>query len=150
MTYENISRTISKYGKGTIHTLTYGKALKTRKGVTDTVSKVTTMQCRFGVEYDNMKTTKEGRASGALPMQNAGLAPSLRWVNENFIENINTGAMMLRVANAYGNKTTTKYFRNGVDVERGDIEGLCLASEFSKGTTPSVMNIGIEKIIEIK
>lgn len=152
MNINEINSKINGFQKGSIHTLTYTKPLKTRKGVVDSITKVTTMQCRFGVRYDNMASVKEDRASGILPVENQGLAASLRWVDGNIIENTKTGNLMLRVAHANGNKTVTQYFKNGIQVEKMDVEGLCLASEFktSSSPAPAVMNIGIEKIIDIK
>lgn len=151
MEYTTLKNTIASMGKGTIHTITYSRPMKTRKGVTDTITKTTTMQCRLGVRYDNMASTKEGRANGTLPTENAGLANSLRWVDDNFIENIYNGNKMLRVAYANGNKTVTKYFVNGVETTKDAIIPLCLASETKPSTSaPTVMNIGVEKIVEIR
>lgn len=150
MTIEEISNIINGTNKGSIHTLTYSKPLKTRKGVSDSITKMTTMQVRFGVKYDNIRTVKEDRASGILPAENQGLAPALRWFNEFIIENTKNGNKMLRVAFANGNQTTTKYFKNGIETSKEEIAPLCLASETkSTGETPTVMNIGIEKIIRI-
>lgn len=148
MTYEEIKAAVESTNKGSIHTLSYSRPLKTRKGVSDSISKRTVMQCRFGVRYDNIKTVKEDRANGILPAENQGLHPSLRWVDENFIENVNNGNKMLRVANANGNKVITIYFKNGIEVSKEEIVSLCLASEF-KGEQPTVQNIGIEKIERI-
>lgn len=151
MEYEALRKTLANITKGSIHTVTYSRPMKTRKGITDTITKTTTMQCRFGVRYDNMASTKEGRADGTLPAENAGLAASLRWVDENFIENINTGNKMLRVAYANGNKTISRYFVNGIETTKEAIAPLCLASETKPSTSaPTVMNIGVEKIDSIR
>lgn len=154
MRYEEIMNIINNTGKGTIHTMTYGKELKTRKGVTAKISKKTVMQIRMGVDYDHLATTIEGRKDGTLPPENAGLNPSLKWVDKgrNFLINTKTGRVMLRVAYANGNPTKTQYYKDGVPVEKADIEALCLKSEIgSPGkATPSVINISIDKIMSIK
>lgn len=149
MTIDELKPIINSTKKGTIHTLTYSKPLKTRKGVTDVITKSSTVQVRFGIDYDNMRVTKEGRADGTLPVVNQGLAPSLRWIDNNFIENTKNGNKMLRVSSAYGNKTVIKYYKNGVETTKEEIAPLCLASETAVHEVPTVMNIGIEKIISI-
>lgn len=149
MNFNELKNIVTATKKGTIRTLTYSRPMKTRKGVEDIITKTTTMQVRFGVRYDNMASTKEGRANGTLPAENAGLAPSLRWVDDNFIVNTKNGNMLLRVAFANGNKTVTKYYKNGVEVEKTAIMPLCLASETASKTAPSVMSIGVEKIISV-
>lgn len=150
MNYSEINELIANNKRGTIHTMTYSKALKTRKGVADSITKRTTIQVRFGVDYDNMKSTIEGRANGTLPAVNQGLHPSLEWLdNGNLIRNVKTGSIQLRVANAHGNKTVTEYFKNGEKVSKEEIEPMCLASEF-KSNSNTVFNIGIEKIESIK
>lgn len=151
MNFNELNNIVSATKKGTIRTLTYTRPMKTRKGVTDSITKKTTMQVRFGVKYDNMASTKEGRANGTLPKENQGLLPCFEWYNDNFIINTKNGNLMLRVAFANGNKTITKYYKNGIEVDKESIAPLCLASETaSKASAPSVMSIGIEKILEIK
>lgn len=149
MNFNELKNIVTATKKGTIRTLTYSRPMKTRKGVEDIITKTTTMQVRFGVRYDNMASTKEGRANGTLPAENAGLAPALKWVDDNFIVNTKNGNLMLRVAFANGNKSTTKYYKNGVEVAKETIVPLCLASETATKTTPSVMSIGVEKIISV-
>lgn len=150
MNINELNNIVKATKKGTIRTITYSRPMKVRKGVTDTITKTTTMQVRFGIRYDNMATTKEGRANGTLPAENQGLAPSLRWIDDNIIQNTKNGNLMLRVAYANGNKTTTRYYRNGAEVSKEIIAPLCLASETSNsGTAPTVLNIGIEKIDRI-
>jgi len=151
MTHVEAKAIVDTLKKGTIRTITYTRPMKTRKGVTDVIEKTTTMQVRTGVRYDSMKAVKEARADGSIPEQNQGLAASLEWIDNNFIKNTKTGAVMLRVAYANGNKTTTEYRKNGQIVEKTDIAPLCLASETKHSdSAPTVFNIGVDKIISIK
>lgn len=155
MTYEQINKRINECKKGTIHTISYTKELKTRKGVTDKIEKRTKTQGRFGVTYDNIKTVKESREEGYLPAENAGLPKGTEWLDDRrlFIKSVKTGAIQLRVARANGNKTITEYYKNGVLVDKSEVEPLCLKSEFPDYTnkTPSpIFNIGIEKVTEIR
>lgn len=150
MTHYETKACIENFKKGTIHTMTYQKSLKTRKGITDVVTKTTKMQVRLGVRYDNITAVKEARNDGSLPVTNSGLASSLEWIDGNFIRNTKTGNIMLRVAYANGNKTVSEYRLNGKIVDKAEIEPLCLKSEFSvSDSAPTVINIGVEKIIEI-
>ena len=136
--------------KGTIHTITYAKELKTRKGVEDTVMKVVTTQGRFGVKYDNIQAVKEARENGTAI---AGSMPDcLKWENDYIIKNEKTGKYQLRVTRVHNNPVKTVYLKNGVPVEKSEVEPLCLKSEFtSYSSTPvPVYNIGIEKVLKIK
>jgi hypothetical protein len=104
--------------------------LKTRKGVQNVVTKITTAVIRTGVDYDNIKTVIEGRQDGTLPEQNAGL-PWGEWVQ--FPYHIqHKGQDYLRMYPASGLDFTPKttYFIDGNEARREDVETLCLASEF--------------------
>ena len=64
--------------KGANIVLEWSRAVKTRKGVADTIRKNVRMVGRIGIEYDNVKTVQDKRESGKLPTENAGL-PWGRW-----------------------------------------------------------------------
>lgn len=150
MTLNEIKSAIAKLPDGRIRTLTYGKTLKTRKGITDVVTKRTVMQVQFGVCYDNKKSTIEGRANGTLPAENQGLKPNQEWVDKYLIRNIQTGSMSVRISFVNNNMSTTEYKRNGVIVDKAEIVPLCLKSEVESRGPISVLDIGIDKIIDIK
>lgn len=151
MTHEEAKKIVDSLKKGTIRTVTYTKPLKTRKGIEDVVTKTTTMQVRLGVKYNNMKAVKAAKAEGKLNHDNYKLEDTYEWLDDNFIKNKKTGNVQLRMAYANGNKTITEYKKNGVVVEKVDIEPLCLKSEtIVKTDAPTVFNIGVEKIISIK
>lgn len=151
MKYIDVKEKVEGFKKGTIRTITYSKSLKTLKGVSDVVTKTTTMQVRTGVNYNNLKAVKAGRMEGTIPVENQGLSPALEWVDNNFIRNKKTGTIMLRVAFANGNKTKTTYYKNGKVVDKSEIIPLCLKSETaSRDSIPTVFNISVEKIDKIK
>ena len=52
--------------RGQIATLTTERPLKVRKGQ-DAITKISTFQCRVGIDYDNIQTVREKRESGELP-----------------------------------------------------------------------------------
>lgn len=153
MELNEIRNIVENTQRGSIHTITYAKELKTRKGVEDTVIKVTTLQGRFGIEYDNIQAVKEARENGTAPAENGGLIGGMKWEDHRYIlKNENTGKFQLRVTkcNRWPSKTT--YLRNGVPVAKEDIEPLCLKSEFThySGKVSPIFNIGIEKVMKIK
>jgi len=156
MNYNEINAIVNAVKGGTIHTLTYQKQLKTRKDVTDVITKTTKTQVMLKTTYDNIKSVKEARANGDLPAENQGLPKGTSWADDRriFIKSDKTGALQLRCMKAHGNKTVTEYRKNGVIVDKAEVEPLCLKSEFpvyneSKPASP-IFNVGIEKIISLK
>lgn len=156
MKYEKINDIVNNIKGGTIHTITYQKQLETRKGVTDIITKTTKTQVMLKTTYDNIKSVKEGRANGTLPAENQGLPKGTSWLDDRklFIKNDTTKKIQLRCMKAHGNKSVTQYYKNGVIVDKSEVEPLCLKKEFpvyddSKSPSP-IFNIGIEKIIDIK
>lgn len=154
MELKELKNIVKNTQRGSIHTITYAKELKTRKGVDDTIIKVTTLQGRFGVEYDNIQSVKEARANGTAPAESKGLSGNMKWEDHRYIlTNGATGKHQLRVTRCNRWKPKTTYLKNGVPVTKADIEALCLASETKsygdKAPSP-VLNIGIEKILKIK
>ena len=154
MELSTVKEIVKNTQRGSIHTITYAKELKTRKGVDDTIMKVTTLQGRFGVEYDNIKSVQEAREDGSAPAENGGLVGAMVWDDHRYIlKNENTGKYQLRVTkcNRWPSKVT--YLKNGVVVEKKDIEPLCLKSEFPNYAVSKpapIFNIGVEKILKIK
>ena len=154
MELNELKNIVKNTQRGSIHTITYAKELKTRKGVDDTIMKVTTLQGRFGVEYDNIKSVQEAREDGSAPAENGGLVGAMVWDDHRYIlKNENTGKYQLRVTkcNRWPSKVT--YLKNGVVVEKKDIEPLCLKSEFpnySVSKPAPIFNIGVEKVLKIK
>ena len=154
--YVEINGIVSSIKGGTIHTLTYEKNLKTRKGVNDIVTKTVTTQVMLKVKYDNIRVVKEARSSGKLPVENQGLPKGTSWLDDRhiFIKSDKTGAVQLRCMKANGNKPVVEYRKNGVLVEKAEVEPLCLKSEFpvykDDFIKSPIFNIGIDKIVRLK
>ena len=154
MELNELKNIIKNTQRGSIHTITYAKELKTRKGVNDTIMKITTLQGRFGVEYDNIKSVQEARENGEAPAVNGGLVGAMVWDDHRYIlKNESTGNYQLRVTkcNRWPSKVT--YIKNGKVVDKEEIKALCLKSEFPDYATSKpapIFNIGVEKILEIK
>ncbi|MBO7696470.1 MAG: hypothetical protein J6T10_27850 [Methanobrevibacter sp.] len=154
MELNELRNIVKKTQRGSIHTITYAKELKTRKGVDDTVIKITTLQGRFGVEYDNIKSVQEARENGTAPATNGGLVGAMVWDDHRYIlKNENTGKYQLRVTKCNRWPSKVIYMKNGVVVDKEEIKPLCLKSEFPDYavTKPApIFNIGVEKIVKIK
>lgn len=153
MTKNDIDKIVKNTQKGSIHTIVYGKKLKTRAGCGDVYEKVTVTQGRFGVEYNNLKAVVNGRNVGNLPVEPCALPKGTTWSEYPFYINGKSG-IQLRVARANSGYGKTTYFKNGQKIDKATAEAACLASEFPKynpeAPKPAIFNIGIEKIISIK
>ena len=130
---------ILKTNIGSNKSARWSKPLKTRKGVTDKVRKVTNLVVRAGFAYDNMGVVKEGRENGSLPEENTGL-PWGEWAEYPFhIQHKGTDYVRFYPASGM-DVTTGKEFKPEVAYFLNDqpytgsidyLKTLCLASEFS-------------------
>lgn len=149
MKYEEIKNAIHSVHAGTYTNMTTCKTLKTRKEFKDkSIVKISHSTIRTGVEYDSMKSTKQGRADGSLPPQNVGL-PYGSWISgqeKYFIEH--KGNIYLRVTNS-PNKSRVTYLVDGIQTDEDTVKAMCLKSEFRDGEKPSVYNVKIENVISI-
>lgn len=139
--------TILSTRKGANLSAIIGKELKTRKGVTDCVEKLTSIVIRGGIDYDNQKAVIEGREDGTLPEENAGL-PWGQWVNFPYhIEHKGTDYVRFYSASGLPFTPKTEYFLNGEMVDKSQIQSLCLASEFPTRTeAPLAMTVKVENV----
>ena len=95
-----------------------------------------------------MKSTKQGRADGSLPAENAGLKYGryIKGEEKYFIEH--NGQIYLRVSSS-PNKSRVTYLVNGIPTDEQEVKAMCLKSEFRDGEKPSVYNVKIENIISV-
>lgn len=149
MTYENVMGRISDK-RGAFRSILWERPLKTRKNVKDVIVKRTYgTALRFGVAYDNLASTKQGRADGTLPAQNAGLI-GREWIVPNLtLRSLKTGKTMLRVSLAKSSKFVTEYYLNGRKVDKAKIEPLVLKSEIRSHDMPEVFDVCTEDILAI-
>lgn len=149
MTYENVMGRISDK-RGAFRSILWERPLKTRKNVKDVIVKRTYgTALRFGVAYDNLASTKQGRADGTLPAQNAGLI-GREWIVPNLtLRSLKTGKTMLRVSLAKSSKFVTEYYLNGRKVDKAKIEPLVLKSEIRSHDMPEVFDVCTDDILSI-
>lgn len=150
MKYEEIKNAIHSIHAGTYANMTTCKTLKTRKEFKDkNIVKISRSTIRSGCDYENLKSTKQGRANSSLPSQNTGL-PYGSWISgqeKYFIEH--KGNIYLRVTNS-PNKSRVTYLVNGIPTDEQEVKAMCLKSEFPTSEKPSVYNVNIDHIISIE
>ena len=129
-------KNIVKCHKGANLSAILGKQLKTRKGETAVIEKVTSIVIRGGVEYDNQKVVIEGREDGTLPEENSGL-PWGQWVEYPFhIEHKGAQYARFYAASGLSFEPKVEYYLNGELTTKAIVEPLCLSSEFRKSDEP--------------
>lgn len=149
MTYENVMGRISDK-RGAFRSILWERPLKTRKNVKDVIVKRTYgTALRFGVCYDNMASTQKGREDGTLPSENQGLR-GREWIIPNLtLRSLKTGNTLVRLSLAQNSTFNTEYFKNGVKVEKAEIEPLVLKSEIKSHEMPQCFDISTDYIIAI-
>lgn len=149
MTYENVMGRISDK-RGAFRSILWERPLKTRKNVKDVIVKRTYgTALRFGVCYDNMASTQKGREDGTLPSENQGLR-GREWIIPNLtLRSLKTGNTLVRLSLARNSTFRTEYFKNGVKVEKAEIEPLVLKSEIKSHEMPQCFDISTDYIIAI-
>lgn len=137
--------------KGQFASAEWSRPCKTLKSCNHEIVKRTIANnVRIGANYENLQTTKEGRADGTLPSENQGLR-GLEWVNFPVVlKNPKTDRQFIRLETAKNSKFITQYFIDGQETSKDEIETYLQASEKSSGEMPTVMNIGIDTIISLK
>lgn len=149
MKYEEIRAKMHSGVKGSFRNLDTMKVLKTKKAYNgESIVKVSHHTVRTGVNYNNMASTKQGRADGTKPAENQG-RPWGQWIEgeENYLAT-HKGNIYARFAIS-PNKTKTTYLLNGVPVAKEIAQSMCLASEFPKGTPTEVFEVNIENITNL-
>jgi hypothetical protein len=134
--------------RGTVATLTTLRAMKVRKDK-PAVQKLSTFQCRVGVEYDNIQAVKDKRADGRLPAVNGGL-PWGEWYDyPHIIEHKGEYYYRCtRVRNSFIPQVT--YLQEGQTITKAQAEADCLASEFRGDTDNEVFTIKVASLQQVK
>lgn len=124
------------------------KVRKSAEGVT--LTKMTSAVVRGGIDYDNIKTVKEGRVDGTLPEKNEGL-PWGEWKSFPYsITHKETDYLRLYPASGIEFHPKVVYFMNGERVGKDIVEPLCLASEFKANEEmPKCFTIKADSLISI-
>jgi len=136
--------------KGQIVTITTARDVKYRKdSPAPQTIKVSTFQCRVGVNYDNLKVVQEKRENGDLPAENAGLN-GMEWVQfPHLLRGIKSGKYQIRCTAFNGNPSKVAFVRNGAEISREVALVGTLASEQPKDAPSDVFNITVDSITHI-
>ena len=147
MTYKQTMDRINAK-RGAFRSVLWERNLKTRKNVKDVITKRTYgTSLRFGVEYDKMASTQKGREDGTLPAENHGLR-GREWIIPNLtLRSLKTGNTLVRLSLAQNSTFRTEYFKNGVKVDKAEIEPLVLKSEVASHEMPNVFDLCVDNIL---
>lgn len=129
-----IVKKVKKYS-GQIATVYGERPCKVKKSCADKIVKKSTFQIRLGVEFDNLKNTKEKRKNGELPAENSGLPNWAERVDKTMVKNVKSGELYLRGKPNCENKQSKReavYVKNGLEVPFEEVENDLLASEKRK------------------
>ena len=133
--------------KGQICSLEMEKKVKMKKGFTGEVTKRTKMTVRAGVNYDNINAVKDGRESGELPAENAGL-PWGQWKVFPYVIEHN-GKDYFRFSKLNGGKINQEFFLDGKPIEKSEIQEFALASEFKNSGDFEVFTVSEENVKDL-
>jgi hypothetical protein len=127
----NLIKEVLKTRKGSNLSVLINKPLKVKKvHAGNKVEKQTKLVIRGGIEYDNIGAVKEGRENGTLPSQPQSL-PWGTWAEfPVHIEHKGSDYVRFYPASGLSFKPETTYFLNGMEVDKSQVEFICLSSEF--------------------
>lgn len=135
--------------KGQIVTVKTQRPVKMKKGQAE-VFKASEFQCRVGVNYDNIAAVKEGRASGELPAENAGL-PWGEWLEFPYtIGHKGETYVRCTLLNNGFRRAPVFTLADGTVVDKETVKAGALASEFREGDDSVVFNIKVSSLVEVK
>ena len=140
--------------KGTFATVEYTRPIKVKKDCPVEIKKTTVARnVRIGAQYDALKSVQiaKGVTTTAQAHElNTGLK-GFEWENyPTILKSTKTGAQYVRVETNSNTRFESKYTVNGVTVDKASVEQYFLASEKSKGEMPTVLNIGLDTITDIR
>lgn len=148
---EIIKKALEK--KGQFATVDYERKCKTLKNAPDIYKHTKAYNVRIGAEYDALKTTLENKGVDNKEEAHA-LNQGLNGMEYEIYPIILKGKndrKYVRIETAKNTRFETQYFMNGSKVSKADIEMYLQASEKkSGGDLPTVMNIGLDTITEIR
>lgn len=148
---EIIKKALEK--KGQFASIQYERACKTLKGSPEIKKYTYARNVRIGAEYDALKSTLENKGvanKNEAHALNNGLN-GMEYVIYPVILKGKNGREYVRIETTKNTKFETAYMMDNKVVSKSEIEQYLQASEKRKsGDLPSVMNIGIDTITDIK
>ena len=132
MELSKVQAVIENAPKGANIILEWTRAVKTRAGVSEAVTKFVRMIGRIGIEYDNIGTVVEKRQNGDLPKENAGLQDWQKWVQYPYLLAHKTnGTLYVRLYKGTSAKVrpAVQFFIDGTEATREQITPLVPKAE---------------------
>lgn len=127
------------------------REMKTRKSVTQKITKRTKAFVRAGIDYANLAEVKNGIATGERDEVQA--LPWGEWAQFPFIIRHNDKEYVRMYPATFANlqeKISVEYFIDGQAATLADVQPLCLASEFrDRDEKPLCFTLKAESILEI-
>jgi hypothetical protein len=141
-------KNILALNKGSNRRAVFQRTLKTRKGIENVVTKITSIVVRAGIDYDKQKAVMEGRENGELPTENAGL-PWGEWAEFPFhITHKGEDYVRFYAGSGLDFQPKVEYFIDGVSVPKEQIVSLCLKSETeTKEEKPLAMTVKASNVM---
>jgi hypothetical protein len=132
MLLAQVESAITATPKGANIILEWVRDLKTRKGVTDNLTKSVRMVGRVGMDYNHLGAVQEKRESGELPAEPQPL-PWGTWAKFPYLIE-HKGGFYLRLYKGTSEKVHPEchFFRNGVEVSKEEIAPSLLKSELEE------------------
>jgi len=132
MDKENILNIIKNIRKGSNVKVSWQRKCKTKKAVTDIISKQVNAIGRLGIDYNNQQAVITKRQDGFLPED-----PQPLWKGKGvfvqypyLIEHTGNKQLYLRLYNNTGGiSNNVEYFKNGKPVDFDSVKDVLLASE---------------------
>lgn len=129
--------------KGQFTRIVMERDAKTLKG-RQPIRKHSELNCRIGVEYENIGKVKEMRDQGV----EKGAMAWGTWVLYPILKT-HKGEYYIRVSTIPNNFPTTKYFRDGVEITKEQAKADCLASEFSEKDDLLVFDVKVSNVVSL-
>lgn len=148
MKLEQVKQAIEETPKGSNIIIEWTRQGKTRKDVSDAITKSVRMVGRIGIEYDNMKAVQEKRENGELPKENQGLPWGKFEIYPYLIEHKDKRYVRLYNGTSDLVKPKVEWFKNGLAVTRDEIAPLLLASEL-KSSEGDCFTVPVETITRL-
>lgn len=118
--------------------------MRTRAGVSATVTKEVRATVRAGISHDARQAVREARESGAAPAENAGLPWGI-WSAFPYVIS-HKGEDYVRLYPVPNSRPRVRYRVNGAVATREQVESLCIASEFRESSACDCYTLNLRNL----
>lgn len=140
----NLMNKLNTKHNGTFFKVSIKSKLPTKSSCSDTVEKVVIMTVRKGIKYTAQKSVKEKVESGKVLTHTLPWGKWIKGFEGLFVEH--NGNEYVRLYSS-PNKSKAKYFLNGKEVKKEDIEWMVRPSYWKLGDKPDAMTVRTENVV---